>query len=93
MQHSLLMIGVSNNPNAIVPTPQCFLDLGFSVYGGSNAPYVWVGFPGKASWYTFCCTAGYGCLCYLSPVSSGARLAPMTGCCCRAGLACLRALD
>ncbi len=25
-----------------------FLELGFSVYGGANAPYVWVGFPGQA---------------------------------------------
>jgi len=25
-----------------------FTDLGFSVYGGTNAPYVWVGFPGQA---------------------------------------------
>lgn len=32
---------------------QCFLDLGFSVYGGDNAPYVWVGFPGKPSWDVF----------------------------------------
>ncbi len=24
-----------------------FLELGFSVYGGANAPYVWVGFPGQ----------------------------------------------
>ena len=25
-----------------------FIELGFSVYGGANAPYVWVGFPGQA---------------------------------------------
>lgn len=31
----------------------CFQKLGFSVYGGSNAPYVWVGFPGRASWDVF----------------------------------------
>lgn len=30
-----------------------FLDLGFDVYGGENAPYVWVGFPGKPSWDVF----------------------------------------
>ncbi len=29
---------------------KCFQDMGFSVYGGADAPYVWVGFPGKASW-------------------------------------------
>eukprot|EP00199_Chlamydomonas_sp_CCMP681_P002452 CAMPEP_0119106552 /NCGR_PEP_ID=MMETSP1180-20130426/4758_1 /TAXON_ID=3052 ORGANISM="Chlamydomonas cf sp, Strain CCMP681" /NCGR_SAMPLE_ID=MMETSP1180 /ASSEMBLY_ACC=CAM_ASM_000741 /LENGTH=422 /DNA_ID=CAMNT_0007091915 /DNA_START=79 /DNA_END=1347 /DNA_ORIENTATION=+ len=32
---------------------QAFLDMGFSVYGGEDAPYVWVGFPGKASWAVF----------------------------------------
>jgi len=31
----------------------CFQDMGFKVYGGSDAPYVWVGFPGKASWDVF----------------------------------------
>lgn len=30
-----------------------FKDLGFSVYGGENAPYVWVGFPEQASWDVF----------------------------------------
>lgn len=30
-----------------------FKDLGFSVYGGEDAPYVWVGFPGKPSWDVF----------------------------------------
>ena len=30
-----------------------FEELGFSVYGGKNAPYVWVGFPGKPSWDVF----------------------------------------
>ena len=30
-----------------------FVDLGFSVYGGENAPYIWVGFPGKPSWDVF----------------------------------------
>ena len=32
---------------------EAFLDLGFKVYGGDNAPYVWVGFPGKPSWDVF----------------------------------------
>ena len=30
-----------------------FEALGFSVYGGTDAPYVWVGFPGRASWDVF----------------------------------------
>lgn len=30
-----------------------FKELGFSVYGGEDAPYVWVGFPGKPSWDVF----------------------------------------
>lgn len=30
-----------------------FEELGFSVYGGRDAPYVWVGFPGKPSWEVF----------------------------------------
>ncbi|KAL6760123.1 LL-diaminopimelate aminotransferase [Haematococcus lacustris] len=30
-----------------------FEEMGFSVYGGRDAPYVWVGFPGKASWDVF----------------------------------------
>ena len=32
---------------------ECFVSLGFAVYGGDNAPYVWVGFPGKPSWDVF----------------------------------------
>lgn len=32
---------------------QTFLDLGFSVYGGTDAPYIWVGFPGQKSWDVF----------------------------------------
>lgn len=28
-------------------------DLGFDVYGGLDAPYIWVGFPGKKSWDVF----------------------------------------
>ncbi len=30
-----------------------FEDLGYEVYGGKNAPYVWVRFPKKKSWETF----------------------------------------
>ncbi|KDD73293.1 class I/II aminotransferase, partial [Helicosporidium sp. ATCC 50920] len=30
-----------------------FEELGFTVYGGTNAPYVWVGFPGRKSWDVF----------------------------------------
>ena len=32
---------------------QTFIDMGFSVYGGEDAPYVWVGFPGRPSWDVF----------------------------------------
>mmetsp|Transcript_14134 Transcript_14134/g.19469 ORF Transcript_14134/g.19469 Transcript_14134/m.19469 type:complete len:448 (-) Transcript_14134:239-1582(-) len=31
----------------------CFDSLGFTTYGGTNAPYVWVSFAGKPSWETF----------------------------------------
>jgi len=30
-----------------------FTEMGFTVYGGENAPYVWVGFPGRKSWDVF----------------------------------------
>lgn len=30
-----------------------FEDLGYPVYGGENAPYVWVHFPGRSSWDVF----------------------------------------
>ncbi|KAI8464782.1 MAG: LL-diaminopimelate aminotransferase [Monoraphidium minutum] len=30
-----------------------FQKMGFKVYGGEDAPYVWVGFPGKPSWDVF----------------------------------------
>ncbi|KAL5719484.1 LL-diaminopimelate aminotransferase [Ranunculus cassubicifolius] len=30
-----------------------FKSLGFNVYGGANAPYVWVHFPGQSSWDVF----------------------------------------
>lgn len=38
------------NTQIIVDT---FTSLGFNVYGGKNAPYVWVHFPGKSSWDVF----------------------------------------
>lgn len=30
-----------------------FIDMGFEVHGGTNAPYIWVGFPGQNSWDVF----------------------------------------
>lgn len=38
------------NTSIIVDT---FVSLGFKVYGGKNAPYVWVHFPGQSSWDVF----------------------------------------
>ncbi|KAJ0009891.1 hypothetical protein Pint_33566 [Pistacia integerrima] len=38
------------NTDIIVKT---FTSLGFNVYGGKNAPYVWVHFPGQSSWDVF----------------------------------------
>lgn len=38
------------NSNIIMET---FDSLGFKVYGGKNAPYVWVHFPGRNSWDVF----------------------------------------
>lgn len=38
------------NTEIIVDT---FTSLGFDVYGGRNAPYVWVRFPGRSSWDVF----------------------------------------
>ncbi|KAK9790129.1 hypothetical protein WJX73_000275 [Symbiochloris irregularis] len=32
---------------------QTFKEMGFTVHGGENAPYVWVGFPGRESWDVF----------------------------------------
>ncbi|KAJ6337492.1 hypothetical protein OIU76_007215 [Salix suchowensis] len=32
---------------------EAFASLGLKVYGGENAPYVWVHFPGKCSWNVF----------------------------------------
>ena len=32
---------------------ETFLAMGFSVFGGENAPYIWVGFPGRPSWDVF----------------------------------------
>ena len=31
---------------AAAPCRKTFQEMGFTVYGGENAPYVWVGFPG-----------------------------------------------
>ncbi|XP_057954612.1 probable LL-diaminopimelate aminotransferase, chloroplastic isoform X2 [Malania oleifera] len=39
-----------NNTKLIVDT---FNSLGFKVYGGKNAPFVWVQFPGRSSWDVF----------------------------------------
>lgn len=30
-----------------------FVEMGFTVHGGRNAPYIWVGFPGRDSWDVF----------------------------------------
>lgn len=38
------------NTHIIIET---FKSLGFKVYGGKNAPYVWVHFPGQNSWDLF----------------------------------------
>ncbi|CAA7388088.1 unnamed protein product [Spirodela intermedia] len=38
------------NTQIIVNT---FSSMGFNVYGGQNAPYVWVHFPGRSSWDVF----------------------------------------
>jgi len=32
---------------------KCFTELGFETFGGGNAPYVWVKFPGEKSWDVF----------------------------------------
>ncbi|KAA8536314.1 hypothetical protein F0562_028792 [Nyssa sinensis] len=32
---------------------ETFNSLGFNVYGGTNAPYVWIHFPGQSSWDVF----------------------------------------
>lgn len=32
---------------------ETFESLGFKTYGGKNAPYVWVQFPGRSSWEVF----------------------------------------
>ena len=37
-----------------------FQDMGFTVYGGENAPYVWVGFPGACRGTRAGCCAGLG---------------------------------
>lgn len=35
------------------PRRQTFEGLGFNVYGGKDAPYIWIQFPGRASWDVF----------------------------------------
>lgn len=45
----VLLWGLCAQGNAAI-LRKAFMDMGFSVYGGEDAPYVWVGFPGKASW-------------------------------------------
>ena len=42
-----------SHPSFPPPRRQTFEEMGFSVYGGRDAPYVWVGFPGRASWDVF----------------------------------------
>ena len=32
---------------------ECFLELGFKVHGGTDAPYIFVDLEGKSSWDTF----------------------------------------
>ena len=32
---------------------ETFSEMGFTAYGGDNAPYIWIGFPGQASWDVF----------------------------------------
>ena len=32
---------------------ECFQGLGFEIYGGEDAPYVFVHFPGRDSWEVF----------------------------------------
>ena len=32
---------------------ETFNSLGYNVFGGKNAPYVWVRFPGRSSWDVF----------------------------------------
>ena len=30
-----------------------FQGMGFNVYGGTDAPYIWIEFPGRPSWDSF----------------------------------------
>jgi LL-diaminopimelate aminotransferase len=32
---------------------KCFDDMGFTTYGGTDAPYIWVSMDGKKSWDAF----------------------------------------
>ncbi|KAJ9552263.1 hypothetical protein OSB04_016308 [Centaurea solstitialis] len=49
------------NTQIIVDT---FTSLGFKVYGGKHAPYVWVHFPGQSSWDVFSEILGEDPCCY-----------------------------
>uniref|UniRef100_A0A7S2AUR3 Aminotransferase class I/classII large domain-containing protein n=1 Tax=Pycnococcus provasolii TaxID=41880 RepID=A0A7S2AUR3_9CHLO len=49
---SMLDLVAYYKENALI-LKKCFEELGFEVYGGTDAPYVWVGFPGKNSWDVF----------------------------------------
>ena len=40
----------AENTSILVDT---FTELGLKTYGGKNAPYVWVEFPGRSSWDVF----------------------------------------
>ncbi|CAI9096380.1 OLC1v1032510C1 [Oldenlandia corymbosa var. corymbosa] len=45
------MVGFYKENTGIIT--ETFNDLGFKVYRGVNAPYVWVHFPGRSSWEVF----------------------------------------
>lgn len=41
-------------PYPALPPQTTFQEMGFSVYGGDDAPYIWVGFPGASLPVTLC---------------------------------------
>ncbi|KAJ8559826.1 hypothetical protein K7X08_003884 [Anisodus acutangulus] len=45
------VVGYYKENTAIIM--ETFKSLGYKVYGGKNAPYVWVHFPGRSSWEVF----------------------------------------
>ena len=51
MQAMRKVVGFYKENTSIIM--ETFASLGFSVYGGKNAPYVWVHFPGRSSWDVF----------------------------------------